>query len=1059
MGTIDSLKSVLTQSALDALCEKFYIPDVVHPQLSGRNERIHNSPTGKIGVYSRFFDFANYQIPLSYILVNVLAYFRINLSQLSVITAAKVSHFEILCRVHGFEPTVGNFRRFYTNSKNKGWMSFSKRSENAQVCYTKPLDSLKNWNGHFFWVDASILPLAIPWHINKTLKKDPPSLPTEYNADVCDYLATNLDPFKKFQEPFLCFLGISRYYTLDEEMDLFAFIQHADPTKVRIGESKVREGEVPLLELTRGRVISLAGVNDQGGADVQGADDDNVNQGSDDAAAADHAEQSGPVVQIGEIDIEVDTETQSLVADKSKKARKRKTADGASGSGLPPKRLREDHGTSGDANASTTGKSLAALQDLLDKSTLATEIGVTAAATVPFVTSSVTPTPEHEGGGHADSVSTTNLRTKRPAERFLISSDTPHDSSANAADDKVFSVVRSIVPDPVVLTTTIATTVVAGTSVLFPRGGDEPALASIFADSTSAGTVGPDVAGPSQPANTDPTTDSFYVSMDMDSETLHQTYVPKWDLLTEFNVGAARQTCLGAEVRMRLEHVLKWKKRLEEKCGMQANLLKERDAEIVDLKARLSLREAEAAEAIRLRGQIANVEVVKATQAGELESLKERNVALEGRVTALKSAVIAKDSEVAKLTQELSSLQLSCDDLSIKASTLKCEKDKLVDQVSKLEATCFDLRDEVDGYKLFKEQVEDVQDGQVKALSDHVASIDSDLIDMALHMDEEFYPCYLTTIAGRRWILGRGLKLAVIKCLQSPEYLSALGGALGRAINKGMQDGLAAGVDHGRAGRGLDDIAAYDPSAEANFVSAVNSLCAVNFPFLAQLESQKDASMADIIDLLHLEGHAAETPKASQLQPSPEQLMVPIHRLEDQVIIGETSLSFSLDVDHVSAQRIRGDITARRLSLTDVMVPLLEPLSAKSLTASIVPPAPSAEVPPSPKIVFEQEELDTTPEHASAPLIFQFIILHHMSTPLSLCWHCQFQAWHYLLSFAYVSENGVSPLLDLIMVRCAHRTCGSSSVQSLLLSSSRAFIPSPKLLFALSTKPLALWQT
>ncbi|GJS56930.1 hypothetical protein Tco_0651714 [Tanacetum coccineum] len=404
-------------------------------------------------------------------------------------------------------------------------MSFSKRSENAQVCYTKPLNSLKNWNDHFFWVDASILPLVIPWHINKTLKKDPPSLPTEYNTDVCDYLATNHAPFKKFQEPFLCFLGLSRYYTLDEEMDLFAFIQHADPTKVRIGEREVREGEVPLLELTRGRVISLAGVNDQGGADVQGAGDDNVNQGSDDVAAADHAEQSGPVVQIREIDIEVDTETQALVADKSKKVRKRKTVDGASGSGHSLQEVK--------VRTCTTGKSLAALQDLLDKSTLATEIGVTAAATVPFVTSSVTPTPEHEGGGHADSVSTTNLRTKRPAERFLISSDTPHDSSANVADDKVFLVVRSIVPDPVVQTTTIATTVVAGTSILFPRGGNEPARASIFGDFTSAGTVGPDVAGPSQPADTDPTTDSFYVSMDMDSETLHQTCVPKWDVFNE----------------------------------------------------------------------------------------------------------------------------------------------------------------------------------------------------------------------------------------------------------------------------------------------------------------------------------------------------------------------------------------------------------------------------------------------------------------------------------------------------------------------------------------------
>ncbi|GKB95933.1 hypothetical protein Tco_0982070 [Tanacetum coccineum] len=52
-----------------------------------------------------------------------------------------------------------------------------------------------------------------------------------------------------------------------------------------------------------------------------------------------------------------------------------------------------------------------------------------------------------------------------------------------------------------------------------------------------------------------------------------------------------------------------------------------------------------------------------------------------------------------------------------------------------------------------------------------------------------------------------------------------------------------------------------------------------------------------------------------------------------------------------------------------------------------------------------------------------------------------------------ISENRVSPLLDLIMVR--YRTCGISSIQSLLPLSNRAFIPSPKLLFALSTKPLA----
>nr|GFA85001.1 hypothetical protein [Tanacetum cinerariifolium] len=141
----------------------------------------------------------------------------------------------------------------------------------------------------------------------------------------------------------------------------------------------------------------------------------------------------------------------------------------------------------------------------------------------------------------------------------------------------------------------------------------------------------------------------------------------------------------------------------------------------------------------------ATIEAVEAARAGELGGLKERNTILEGQIAALESATVAKDSEVAKLTQDLSSLQLSCDELSIKASTLEFKKDKLVGQT-----TCSELCDEVSGYKLFKEQVEAMQDEQVKALSNCVVGIDSDLIEMALHMDEEFNPCYLTTIAERR---------------------------------------------------------------------------------------------------------------------------------------------------------------------------------------------------------------------------------------------------------------------------------------------------------------------
>nr|GFC83952.1 hypothetical protein CTI12_AA015590 [Tanacetum cinerariifolium] len=66
-------------------------------------------------------------------------------------------------------------------------------------------------------------------------------------------------------------------------MDLFAFIHHTEPTKVKVGEREIREGEVPLLELTKDRVVSLAGVDDRGNVAAVGNGNVDVNEGSDDA--------------------------------------------------------------------------------------------------------------------------------------------------------------------------------------------------------------------------------------------------------------------------------------------------------------------------------------------------------------------------------------------------------------------------------------------------------------------------------------------------------------------------------------------------------------------------------------------------------------------------------------------------------------------------------------------------------------------------------------------------------------------------------------------------------
>ncbi|GJU13101.1 hypothetical protein Tco_1135497 [Tanacetum coccineum] len=638
-------------------------------------------------------------------------------------------------------------------------MSFVKRSDAAPVCHSKPLDSVKNWNDRFFWVDFTFFPLSVSLK-SKILSKDPPPKLSRNDAEACEFLRTHTSPFQKFPEPFLCWVRISRHYTLDEnsyptfwdgeevEMDLFAFIQHSDPTKVRVGERNLAEREVKLLEITEGRTVPLnppatAALGDSG---------DSIDKMFDEV---NDANQEYLVVQDDDVLEEVvalDANQEHLVA---KKRRKSKATGDASGSVYPPEKLRDDYQP---LPPSTGGKSITALRGMVPEGS-----SIPSDATEHLVTASVTPV---SAVGPVDSVSGLNLRTRPPHVRYVFSSDSSRHSGSYS---EAASLVRSVADVPVV-TVAVTTTVDA-------------------------------------------------------------------------NVATGSK---AKDVPKDIEHI--------------------------------------------------------------------------------------GDSE----------------------------------------------------------QVEKIQDELVIVLSDHVAGIDSDLIEMVLHMDAEFYPCYLTTIAGRRWILSHRLKLVLTKCLSSPEYLSAMGEAIGRVIDKGMQDGLTAGIKHGRAGRSITDVAAFNPFAENDYVAAINALKGVSFSLLTQLEANKDASMADVMDLLHLEGLSAESSEVSQLQPSLDQLMILIHRLEDQVIIGETSLAFSLEVAHNRVERLRGNATARRLSLTDSILPLVEPLSSRNLIGKAssfvdfttvvttalsttfaqtypVPLVLSTEVPQSPKVVFEEEELDTTPEHVPAP--------------------------------------------------------------------------------------------
>ncbi|GJU27072.1 hypothetical protein Tco_1165693 [Tanacetum coccineum] len=90
-GTIQLEDAVSTISGeyLLEFTSEYGIPEDLHPELPGPEETIVDFLEGKVGVYTKFFEFANYRIPLSQFLFDVLGYYQIHLSQLSVIGAAK----------------------------------------------------------------------------------------------------------------------------------------------------------------------------------------------------------------------------------------------------------------------------------------------------------------------------------------------------------------------------------------------------------------------------------------------------------------------------------------------------------------------------------------------------------------------------------------------------------------------------------------------------------------------------------------------------------------------------------------------------------------------------------------------------------------------------------------------------------------------------------------------------------------------------------------------------------------------------------------------------------
>ncbi|GKA84327.1 hypothetical protein Tco_0805922 [Tanacetum coccineum] len=113
-------------------------------------------------------------------------------------------------------------------------MSFAKcPGKDTPQCYVKPLDSLKNWNNRFFWIDERVFPPPVDWRT---------SAPQDEKLSENQYSAEDVAILNSHRTMFV--------------MDLFSLIRIPDP-KVKVGTRPRAAHKVPLLQATANRVIDM----------------------------------------------------------------------------------------------------------------------------------------------------------------------------------------------------------------------------------------------------------------------------------------------------------------------------------------------------------------------------------------------------------------------------------------------------------------------------------------------------------------------------------------------------------------------------------------------------------------------------------------------------------------------------------------------------------------------------------------------------------------------------------------------------------------------------------
>ncbi|GJX48812.1 hypothetical protein Tco_0274002 [Tanacetum coccineum] len=183
----------------------------------------------------------------------------------------------------------------------------------------------------------------------------------------------------------------------------------------------------------------------------------------------------------------------------------------------------------------------------------------------------------------------------------------------------------------------------------------------------------------------------------------------------------------------------------------------------------------------KLDQEIRSLRVVDTKVQGLRNQTRNLETLLEAEVDMKKAA----EANSAELTRELESLRPKFSDLQV-------NNNQLSQKVSTLQA-------QVTGEEQIKAAFKEFKKCEDDKVERRCAEIDARLDALSIDFDEELYPHMLTAIASRRWVIGHGLRLAVMKCAESTELRQVFANVVSAGIAKGVSEGLKHGVEHGKA--------------------------------------------------------------------------------------------------------------------------------------------------------------------------------------------------------------------------------------------------------------------